>query len=136
MKTWLTVGNIEAAGGDVGGDQQRHLALAELLQRRGARRLIHVAVQGADAEAVLLQRFVDDGDFALAVAEDDGVLEVLGIAQQAAQDIALLVGLAPGRHLQLRDGDGGGRGLRNLDPRRIVQEGLGDAARFPAASSR
>ena len=53
-------GNIEAAGGDVGGDQQRNLALAELIERRGARRLIHVAMQGADAEAVLLQRFVDD----------------------------------------------------------------------------
>ena len=42
-------GNIEAAGGDVGGHQQRNFALAELIERRGARRLIHVAVQGADA---------------------------------------------------------------------------------------
>ena len=94
-------GNIEAAGGDVGGDQDRNLALAELIQRCGARRLIHVAVQGADAEAVLLQRFVNDGDFALAVAEDDRVLKVLGVAQQAAQDIALLVGFAPGGHLRI-----------------------------------
>ena len=53
-------GNIEAAGGDVGSDQQRNLALAELIQRRGAGRLIHVAMQGADAEAVLLQRFVNN----------------------------------------------------------------------------
>ena len=52
------VGNVEAAGGDVGGHQQRQFALAELIERRGARRLIHVAVQGADAEAVLLQRLV------------------------------------------------------------------------------
>ena len=52
-------GNVEAAGGDVGGDQQRNLTLAELIERCGARRLIHVAVQGADAEAVLLQRFVE-----------------------------------------------------------------------------
>ena len=51
-------GNVEAARGDVGCDQQRNFTLAELIQRRGARRLIHVAVQRADAEAVFLQRFV------------------------------------------------------------------------------
>ena len=84
-------GNVEAAGGDIGGDQQRDLALAELIQRRRARRLVHVTVQRADAEAVLLQRFVNDGDFALAIAEDDRVLEILGVAQQAAKDLALLV---------------------------------------------
>ena len=89
--------DIEAAGGDVGGDQQRNLALAELIQRRGARRLIHIAVQGADTEAVLQQRLVNDSNFALAVAEDDGVLKVLGVAQQAAQDIALFVGSRPAR---------------------------------------
>src|SRR5713226_4127577 len=33
-------GNIETAGRDVGGDQKRNLALAELSERRGARRLI------------------------------------------------------------------------------------------------
>ena len=91
------VGNIEAAGGDVGGDQQRNFALAELIERRGARRLVHVAVQGADAEAVLLQRFVQQRHFALAVAEDDRVLEILGVAQQAAQRLALLVRLAADR---------------------------------------
>jgi hypothetical protein len=54
-------GDVEAARGDVGGDQKRNLALAELVERSGARRLIHIAVQGADTEAVLLQRFVKDG---------------------------------------------------------------------------
>ena len=39
-------------------------------------------MEGADAEAVLLQRFIDDGDFALAVAEDERVLKVLGVAQR------------------------------------------------------
>ncbi len=48
-------GNIEAAGGDVGGHQERDFAVAELVEREGARRLFHVAMQGADAEAVLLQ---------------------------------------------------------------------------------
>src|SRR3954470_24032851 len=41
------LGNIEAAGGDVGGDQQGQLTLAELVQRSRAGRLVHVAVQGA-----------------------------------------------------------------------------------------
>ena len=50
--------NVQAAGGNVGSDQQRNFALAELIEGCGARRLIHVAVQGADGEAVLLQRFV------------------------------------------------------------------------------
>src|SRR5512140_1090325 len=36
-------GNVEAASGDVGGNQQRDLALAELIEGCGARRLIHVA---------------------------------------------------------------------------------------------
>ena len=97
MKTWLTVGNVEAARGDIGGDQQRHLALAELLERRRARRLVHVAVQRADAEAMLLQRFVQRRDLALAIAEDDRVLQILGVAHQPAQRFALLMRLAAGR---------------------------------------
>ena len=68
---WLTAGNIETAGGDVGGDQERNFTLAELIECRGARRLLHVAVQGADAEAVFLQRLVQQRHLALAVAEDD-----------------------------------------------------------------
>src|SRR5664279_3331508 len=63
-------GDIESAGGDVGGHQKRNFPLAELIERCGARRLVHVAVQGADAEAVLLQRLVQQRHFALAVAEN------------------------------------------------------------------
>jgi hypothetical protein len=47
--------NIEAAGGDIGGDEERNVALAELIERRRAGGLIHIDMQGADAEAVLLQ---------------------------------------------------------------------------------
>ena len=47
-------GNIKAAGGDIGSNQQRDLTFAELIQRRGSRGLIHVAMQGTDAETVLL----------------------------------------------------------------------------------
>ena len=61
------------------------------LQRLGALGLRHVAVQRADAEAVLLQRLVQDVHVALAVAEDEGVLHVLG-ADQPAQRLALVCG--------------------------------------------
>ena len=48
-------GNIEAARGHIGGHQQRDFALAELVEGGGAGRLVHVAMQRADTEAVLLQ---------------------------------------------------------------------------------
>ena len=122
--------NVEAAGGDIGGHQQRDFTLAELVERRGAGRLVHVAMQGADAEAVLLQRFVNDGDFTLAIAEDDRVLKILGVAQQTAKNVALVVRFATAGDLELRHADSGGGRLRYFDPLGIVQEGFGDAADF------
>ena len=68
--------------------------------------------------------------FALAVAEDDRVLEILGVAQQAAQRLALLMRFAADRDLELRYADGGGRGPGDFDLFGIVQEGFGDAADF------
>jgi hypothetical protein len=44
--------NVEAARGDVGGDQKRDFSLAELVERRRAGRLIHVAVQRLYREAM------------------------------------------------------------------------------------
>ena len=96
------VGNVEAAGGDVGGDQQLGFAVAERVERGGARRLIQVAVQRDGVEAVTDQRAVKLRDLALAVAEDDGVLEVVGGADQAAQRVALVVRLAAGLDQLLR----------------------------------
>ena len=77
--------NVEPAGGDIGRDQQLGLALAEGLERGGARRLVHVAMQRHRVELVAHQRAVQLRDFALAVAEDDGVLEAVGRADQPAQ---------------------------------------------------
>ena len=70
------VGNVEPARGDVGGDQELDLAAAERVERRRARRLVEVAMQRDGVEAVADQRAVQLRDLALAVAEDDGVLEV------------------------------------------------------------
>src|SRR5262245_60095817 len=45
-------GNVEAARGHVGGDQQRDFVPAKLIERRRARRLVHIAVQRDDGKAV------------------------------------------------------------------------------------
>src|SRR6266516_1280510 len=49
-------GNVEAARGDVGGNQQRDFVLAELIERGRARRLVHVAVQRDCGKAVPAER--------------------------------------------------------------------------------
>src|SRR5262245_5513389 len=81
--------DVEAAGRDVAGDQQRDLALLEFLQRLGALRLRHVAMDRGGVETMAMQRLVEDVHVALAVAEDNGVLHLLG-ADQSAQRLALL----------------------------------------------
>ena len=94
--------DVEPARRDVGGDQQLDLAAAELLERGGARRLVHVAVQRDRRKSVADQRAVQRRDLALAVAEDDRVGESLGRADQAAQRVALVVRLAAGLDQLLR----------------------------------
>ena len=98
-------GYVEAARGDVGSNQQRHFALAELVERRRARRLVKVAVQRRRVEAVAQQRLVQLRDLALAIAEHDGVLEVFARPDQVAQRIALVMRFAAGLDQKL----GGGR---------------------------
>ena len=84
------VGNVEAAGGDVGADQQLDLVGAERVERRHPHPLVEIAMQREHREAVLLQRAVDHLHVALAVAEDERVLEVVGAADDAPQRRALL----------------------------------------------
>ena len=50
--------NVEAAGGDVGGDQKLGFAATEGFQRRGARRLVEIAVQRHGVELMPLQRLM------------------------------------------------------------------------------
>src|SRR5262245_24811913 len=89
-------GNVEAARGDVGGDQQRDFVPAELIERGHARGLIHVAVQRDRGKAVTDERTMQRRDLALAVAEDDRVGQALGRGDDAAQRVALVVRLAAG----------------------------------------
>ena len=116
------VDDVEAAGGDVGGHQDLDLALLELLERLHARRLAHVAVQRAGVEALLLERGMQGGDVALAVAEHEGVLDVL-LPDQPDQRLALL--LFRHDHDALDDvGAGGGR-RRHGDFLRVLKEAVG-----------
>ena len=48
-------GDVQAAGGDIGRDKDRILAGAEGFERRHARVLVHVPVQGDGRKAMLLQ---------------------------------------------------------------------------------
>src|SRR5262249_31977468 len=61
-------GNVEAARRHVGGDQQGNFVLAELIERRHARRLVHVAVQRDRGKAVAQKRAMQRRDLPLAVA--------------------------------------------------------------------
>jgi hypothetical protein len=49
------VGDIETTSSHVAGSEECDLAVAELVQRCRAARLVHIAVQGASVEAVLDQ---------------------------------------------------------------------------------
>ncbi len=69
-------------------------------------------------------------DVALAVAEDDGVLEIVGGADQVAQRLALFGRVAAGAGEMLADGGGGGGRAGDFDLDRIVQELFGDPLDF------
>ena len=73
--------NVESARGNIRSDQQRDLILAELFERGHARRLVHVAVQRLHRKAVAVERAMQRRDVALAVAENDGVLQTVGGAE-------------------------------------------------------
>ena len=114
--------DVEAAGGDVRGDQYLDFALLELLQRLHARGLAHVAMQRARVEAMLLQRGLEHRHVALAIAEHDGILDVLFL-DQAAQRLAL-VRFRDDR--EALDDVLGGRGRhRNRDFLRVAQKAVG-----------
>ena len=115
------------ARGDVAGDEQPDLALPEAVQGLGPFRLRHVAMQRRSIEAVPDQRFEQDVDIALAVAEDQRVLDVFG-SDQPAQRLALVARVEHGERLD--DGGGGRsrRGYRDFD--RIAEKRVGELADF------
>ena len=68
------VGDVDAAPGDVGGDEHVELVRLEALDRRLALVLAAPAVQRRAAVAQALARGVDLVDLALGVGEDDDLL--------------------------------------------------------------
>ena len=97
--------DVDAAGGDVGGDEHPDLVLAELGERLLAGHLGHVAVQRAGVEAALGEVVGDPLRLPLGAGEDDDLVGVLGL-QDPADDLRLVevVGLVDelrGRRHQL-----------------------------------
>ena len=120
------LGQIEAARGHVGADQQLELAVLEPCQGVRAHRLGHVAVERRDREFVLLERAEQDVHVALAVAEDERALDRLG-ADQRAQRGALVLALAGDLDQRLHHGIGRRARRVDRDLLGVHQEGVGQA---------
>ena len=122
--------DVETARSHIGGRQQHDFAVAELVQRRHPRTLIHIAVQSAGIEAVLDQRLVQDRDIALAIAEYDRVANLLG-ADQFTQQLALGPVLAVRAKTELLcDRLRRRRRFRDLDPHGILEKGIDEPLDF------
>ncbi|MNZ56308.1 hypothetical protein D3C78_742530 [compost metagenome] len=81
--------DVDAATGDVGGDQYADLAFAEAFQNLDALVLRHVAGHLRGADAVLGQAFLDAADFVLAVGEDHHTGPVV-LRDQVVQQLVLV----------------------------------------------
>ena len=113
--------DVEAAGGDVGGDEEIEAALAELRDDALAHGLGHVAmhfVGGVTARDEMLGQFVDHH---LGGAKDDAEGDVLQI-DEAAEDVEL--GAAVDFVVDLLDGGHGERLRFDGDVDRVLGEGL------------
>ena len=87
--TCVTSLDVDAAGGDVGGDQDVDLAVAERAQRLLAGALAEVAVDGGGGEAAVGELVGDLGGGALGAAEDHGQAAALGL-QHAGEHLDLV----------------------------------------------
>ena len=118
--------HVDAAGGNVGGDDDVQRAGFQLFDDAFAHLLVQVAIQcsGSIATGIELVSELDGGG--LGAHEDDGCVEVVLDFEDSGQRVELVhAGNLP---VHLTDGgDGGGRGL-DLDFFRIDQVFLGDAA--------
>ncbi len=105
--------DVDAAGGDVGGDQHVDVAGAERLERLLAGGLAQVAVHGADLEAALGEFVGDLLRGALGAGEDHRRAAALGLQDAADQfDLVQRVGAVD----ELLGGVVDGRRMRRLGP--------------------
>jgi hypothetical protein len=86
--------DVDAACGDIGGDEDVDLAVAEGPQRLLAGALTEVAVDGGSGEPALGQLVGHLGRGALGAREDDGQAAVLGL-QHPGQHLDLVHGVRP-----------------------------------------
>jgi len=125
-------GNVEPARRHVRSDEEAHRSVAETVKRLHPLALFQIAVDRRGIEPVRPHRLGEDVDLGLAVAKQDGVGagRTFGSDHRAQQFAFLLGGLVlAGRHKfdqPLLDRLGGGGLARDLDPGRVLQEGLGD----------
>ena len=140
---------VDAAGGDVGGDADAGAAIAQVLQRTGALGLGHFAGEGDGGEAALHQIAVQAGDGGAGGAEhhgqgrvlqpegiDHGALDIMrgddcGLVGDVTMRLALgadldALGVALVAFGQLRDGlgDGGGEEQGAALGRHGVEDGF------------
>ncbi len=121
LKTWLTAG-MSSRRGHVARHEKGGLAVAERVEGRGARALVHVAVSAAASKPWWLTRdFWQGRDIAFAVAEDDPVGQVFLAADQLPQAVPLGVVLRPRGHEALGDRRRRRGRAGHLDPLRVVQ---------------
>ena len=82
--TCVTSLDVDAAGRDVGGDEDVDLAVAERAQRLLAGALAEVAVDGGGGEAALGELVGHLGGGALGAAEDDGQAAAAACSMRAS----------------------------------------------------
>jgi len=113
--------DIEAAGGNIGGDQNAYLAGLEIRQRLGARTLALVAVDRGGGEAVFIELLGKTVGAVLGAGKYQHLFPVVG-ANQIRQQLALA--LAVDRVNHLGDQLGGGVAARHFDQRRGVEDAV------------
>jgi hypothetical protein len=111
--------HVDAAGGDVGGDQDPDAAALEGRERRRPLRLAPVAVDALTGDAVAREEVRQPVGAVLGAREDQGALHVAALDQLQQQGGLDVLG---DRVHRLRDADGG-RGLAlEVDRGRIAQQ--------------
>ena len=85
-------GDIKPACRNIGSDQKGDLVVAKLVERGGAGGLIDVAMERNGGKAMADQGPMQRRHLALAVAEDDGIRQPLGRADEGPQDIGFAGG--------------------------------------------
>ena len=113
----VDVGHVDAAGQDVGGHQDAHAAVLEVLEGAGALTLGAVAVDGLGGEALAVQALGQNLGARLGAREDDDAVGAL-LVEHVLEQVGLLV-LAHGDH-ELLDGLGSGALVGDLNELRVL----------------